>query len=102
MGLVEPEKMSPIDSDGNRAENIKKTNPMLNALPVITKVVLIPAATPLLFGGTEFIMVALLGDVNIPIPAPMSASGSIASTCEILEPMVANRIKPVAETIIPA
>ena len=93
--------MTSTASEGSKAENIKKTNPMLNALPVITNVVLIPAAIPLRLGGTEFIMVALLGDVNIPIPAPMSASGSMASTYEILEPMVASRIKPIAETINP-
>lgn len=93
--------MKLTDSAGSKAENIKKTNPILNALPVITSVVLIPAATPLLFGGTEFIMVARLGDANIPIPAPMSASGSIASIYEILEPMVVNKINPIAETINP-
>ena len=98
---VEPEKMTSTASDGNKVENIKKTNPILNALPVITNVVLIPAATPLLLGGTEFIMVALLGDANIPIPAPTSAKGRIASIYEIFEPMVARRIKPIAETINP-
>ena len=93
--------MTSTDSEGSKAENIKKTNPILNALPVMTSVVLIPAATPLLFGGTEFIMVARLGDVNIPIPAPMSASGSIASTYEILDPIAVNKIKPIAEIINP-
>jgi hypothetical protein len=94
--------MTVTDSDGNRAENIKNTNPILNALPVITKVVLIPAATPLLFGDTEFMMVALLGDVNIPIPAPINASGNIASAYEIVEPIVVNITNPIAETINPA
>jgi len=99
--FVDPEKSTTTTSAGNKAENIKKTNPILNALPAITKVVLIPAATPLLLGGTEFIMVALLGDVNIPNPAPMSASGSIASAYEILDPRVASKIKPIADIINP-
>ncbi len=58
---------------------IKNTSPILNALPVITIIVLIPAATPLLNGGTEFIMVALLGEANIPIPAPIKINGNANS-----------------------
>ena len=54
---------------------IKNTTPILNEFPVITNVVLIPADTPLLSDGTELIIDALLGDANIPIPAPTRRSG---------------------------
>jgi hypothetical protein len=47
--LNEPEKISLVSSVGNIIENIKNTNATLKALPVITSVVLIPAAIPLLF-----------------------------------------------------
>src|SRR5579875_989214 len=52
-----------------------KAIPMLNVFPVLTRVVLMPEAMPLLLGGAEFIMEDLFGDANTPIPAPMRTSG---------------------------
>jgi len=44
--------------------------PML--VPVFISVLLIPAAAPLFCGGTEFMMDAMLGEENIPIPIPIA------------------------------
>jgi hypothetical protein len=44
-----PAKMLFACSGGNVTENIRKTIATLNALPVITNVVLVPAAIPRLF-----------------------------------------------------
>ena len=54
---------------------IKNTRPILNAFPVITKVVLILADTPLLYVDTEVIIDALFGEANIPIPTPTRRNG---------------------------
>ena len=76
---------------------IKNTSPILNALPVMTIIVLIPAATPLLNDGTELIIVALLGEANIPILTPTSTSGNTNSYIDVVGPISDNIKKPTAD-----
>lgn len=76
---------------------IKNTSPILNALPVMTIIVLIPAATPLLNDGTELMIIALLGEANIPIPAPTSTSGNTNSYIDVVRPISDNMKKPIAD-----
>lgn len=75
----DPVKMLWAASNGITWVNTKNTKPILKALPVITNVVLMPAATPRLCDGTELMIVALLGEANIPIPAPTNTSGIMDS-----------------------
>ena len=81
--------------------NIRNTKPILNALPAITNVVLTPAATPLLLDGTELIIVALLGEANIPIPAPTKTSGSIDPSKDVVALTLVSNKKPAADTSKP-
>lgn len=75
----EPEKILPVSSGGKIIENTINTSAILKALPVITSVVLIPAAIPRLFGETEFIIAARLGELKIPIPLPIKDRGKTNS-----------------------
>ena len=96
-----PAKMLFACSGGNVTENIRKTSATLNALPVITNVVLVPAAIPRLFWGTEFIIAVRFGDVNIPIPAPIRVSGNKISMKDICSPIPTSIKNPAAESISP-
>ena len=57
---------------------------------------IIPAATPLLNEGTELIIVALLGEANIPIPTPTSTSGNTNSYIDVVGPISDNIKKPIS------
>ena len=60
---------------GRDAERVRitvvksKLVPML--APVFMRVLLIPPAAPLFCGGTEFMIEAIFGEENIPIPIPI-------------------------------
>ena len=73
--LNEPENNCSAVCRGTILVIIRNTRPMLKEFPIITNVVLIPADTPLLAGGTEVIIDALFGEANMPIPAPIIISG---------------------------
>lgn len=78
----EPVKILLVSPGGKISENMIKISAMLKALPVMTRVVLIPAAIPRLFGETEFIIAARLGELNIPIPLPIKDKGRTNSENE--------------------
>lgn len=71
----EPEKSCSAVFTESTFVIIKKTRLILNEFPIMTKVVLIPADTPLLPDGTEHIIEARLGDAKMPIPAPTKSRG---------------------------
>ena len=58
---------SPCESENTMTV---KNAAMLTTIPVFCKVVLIQEADPLFSGGTEFIIEAMFGAANIPIPKP--------------------------------
>lgn len=80
---------------------IRKAIPKLNVLPINIRVVLVPAATPLLNDFTEFIIEALLGEANTPIPAPISKSGDRRSIKEAVASNFISIRKPIADKIKP-
>lgn len=80
--LKEPENILPVSSGGKIDENTINISAMLNALPVITRVVLIPAAIPRLLAETEFIIAARFGELNSPIPPPIKDKGIMRSINE--------------------
>jgi hypothetical protein len=67
----------------------------------MTNVVLIAAATPLLWEGTELIIIARLGEAKIPIPDPTSTSGSIEEENEMVGPILESIRKPIADKTKP-
>ena len=76
---------------------IKKDKPELNVLPVRTKVVLVPAAIPLLLAGTELIISALFGEAKMPIPAPINERGNKVSLNDTLVPISVSIKNPIEE-----
>src|ERR1043166_9817166 len=76
---------------------IKNDKPKLNVLPVRTKVVLVPAAIPLLLAGTELIISALFGEAKMPIPAPINERGNKVSLNDTLVPISASIKNPIEE-----
>jgi hypothetical protein len=97
----DPVKMCCVSCNGIIWVKTKNTRPILKALPVITIVVLIPAATPLLWGGTELIVVALLGEANIPIPDPNKTSGKRDSWKGSTDLIPESIKKPIADIVKP-
>ena len=95
--VYEPTKILCTWYNGMNWTKIKKTIPILKELPDMTSMVLIPAATPLLNGGTELMIDALLGDANIPIPAPTSNKDNIPLYKDIFGPIVVRIKKPIAD-----
>jgi hypothetical protein len=71
----EPENNCSAACNGMTLVIIRNISPILKEFPIMTNVVLIPAETPLLEGGTEVIIDALFGEANMPIPAPIIRSG---------------------------
>jgi len=49
----------------------------LNANPMLNEIVLIDDATPLLCGGTEFIIELVFGETKRPVPTPSKNSAII-------------------------
>lgn len=70
---------------------------MLNVLPLSTNIVLVPAAIPLWYRGTEFIIDALFGEAKIPIPAPIIAKGNKVSMKVDFIPKFVSIKNPIAE-----
>ena len=55
---------------GTVAPKMAKISPRLRRDPTLKRVEETPEATPLLQGGTEFIIAATFGAKNMPPPAP--------------------------------
>ena len=67
-----------VNAPGNlvvrETRTMVKNIPILAVWPVFCKVALIPDATPLCWGATEFMTAVIFGAANIPIPAPIMNS----------------------------
>ncbi len=70
-------------------------------LPTFTSVELIPEAIPLSGGGAEFMIDALLGDANMPIPLPTKTRGTTRELNVVVWPRRDSMRKPMADTTSP-
>ena len=68
---------------------------------VFLSVDIIPEATPLSSEGTEFIIEAVLGVLNIPLPIPIKNSAKANSMKLKLIGRTANNMKDIVTIIIP-
>src|ERR1051325_9263219 len=76
---------------------IRNARPKLNVLPVMPNMVLVPAAIPLLYRGTAFIIDALFGEAKTPIPVPINAKGNRVSKKVDFIPNPVSIKKPTAD-----
>ena len=79
-----------------------KKRDMLTGAPEFWIVALMPEATPRFSGGTEFITADMLGEVNKPMPRPISTRMNINGRYEKFAGNSASNGKPAMRTSKPA
>ena len=92
-----PKKMDSTLFNGIVWDMIRNASPKLNVLPVRTNMVLVPAAIPLRYRGTAFIIDALFGEAKTPIPVPINAKGNRVSKKVVFIPNSVSIKKPTAD-----
>src|SRR5271157_861383 len=91
LGVPEPPRPRNIETRflvGVTVAITRNATARLRVDPRLTNVTLIPDAIPLSSGGTEFIIEALFGEANRPIPLPTKISGMARPGNVILGPIV--------------